>query len=245
MVNNSSLMAGILFFCMTVVHAEDMTHEFGGSVWLTTNYMFRGITNSDNNPAIQGEIDYSYTPLGFYVNVWASNIDYDDGDSTIEIDYGAGFTGEFNDGMGWDIGALYYSYPGSDREPDIDYFEVYAGLNYSFSQILLMPVVGATAWYSPEFSGEDGDAVYIEGNIDMSLPYHFTLNGHVGYQYVDGDQTSGPAGFDYIDYAVGLSREVLGFGFDLTFSNTSDQADACGATSACDGKLVFTVSRSF
>lgn len=244
-VNKLTLIVSILFLCMTMVHAEDVIHEFGGSIWLTTNYMFRGITNTDNNPAIQGEVDYSYYPVGFNAYIWASNIDFDDGDSTIEIEYGAGFSGETNNGIGWDIGAIYYSYPGSDREPDIDYFEVYGGPSYTFSHIPLTPTVSATAWYSPDFFGEDGDAVYIEGNIDLSLPYHFTLNGHIGYQDVDGDQTSGPSGFNYMDYAIGLSKEVLGFGFDLNYTNTSDQADACGNTSACDGKVVFTVSRSF
>lgn len=224
--------------------AQESEHEFGGTIWLTTNYMFRGITNSDNDPAIQGELDYSYTSLGFYAFVWGSNIDFDD-DSHVEIDYGAGFSNAFDNELEWDVGLIYYSYPDSSIEPDYDYFESYAGITYTFENMPLKPTVGGTFWYTPQFFGEDGDATYFEGNLSLHLPHDFVFSIHAGYQNVDGDKTSGSSGFDYVDFLIDLSKEIVGFNANLSFANTIDQTDACGDTSACEGRVFFTLSRNF
>lgn len=235
----------VLLVAPSFVIAQETDHEFGGTFWLTTNYMYRGITNSDNDPVIQAELDYGYTPLGFYAFVWGTNIDFDDGDSHVEIDYGAGFSGAFDNDLEWDLGLVYYHYPDSDIEPDYDYFEAYAGLTYTFENVPLSPTLGGLFWYTPEFFAEDGDASYIEGNLSLNLPYDFALSLHAGYQNVDGDKTSGPNGFDYADYLIGLSKEIIGFNIDLNFTNTIDQTDACGDTNACDGTVFFTLSKDF
>lgn len=109
----------------------------------------------------------------------------------------------------------------------------------------LTPTIGTKFWYSPDFFGEDGDATYIEGNLSLNLPHDFVLSIHAGYQNVDGDKTSGPNGFDYADYLIGLSKEVMGFNADLSYTSTIDQTDACGDTNACDDTVFFTLSRDF
>ena len=55
--------------------AADIT----GNVGLTTDYVFRGISQTDEKPAIQGGLDYAHSS-GAYAGVWASNVDFNDGD---------------------------------------------------------------------------------------------------------------------------------------------------------------------
>jgi uncharacterized protein (TIGR02001 family) len=239
------LVFSIFLLMFTNVSSNESNHEFGGTLWLTSNYMYRGISNTDNNPAIQLELDYSYTPIGFYAYVWGSNIDFNDGESDYEIDYGIGFAGAFNNDVGWDVGIVYYSYPDSSIKPEYDYFDAYAGISYTYESILLKPTIGTTFWYSPEYFGEDDAATYIEANLNLTLPHDVSLSLHAGYQDVSGNKTSGPAGYDFADYSIGLAKNIIGIDMDLTYSNTIDQTDACGNTDICDGTITFTASRSF
>lgn len=223
-----------------VASAEDSPHEFSANVALSTDYLFRGISQTDGNPAISGGFDYSYTPFGFYAGVWASNVDFSSfgDDDNIEIDYYGGFAGEFTNvlpGVSWDIGGLYYQYPADDG--DDDYFEVYGSLGYTFD-VQFEPTIGVFGAYSPDFFAETGDAVYINPTLDLSLPMGFGLAFGYGYQDVDDIG-------DYSHYSVGLSKDLSIFTFDVTYSATSDEDDFCGGADVCDDTVVFSISSSF
>ena len=91
--------------------------------------------------------------------------------------------------------------------------------------------------YSPEYFGETGDAVYYAANVDVPLPYDFSLAGHTGYQTID-------EGEDYFDWSVGLEYSIYGFDLALTYSDTDlDEPEECA--DGCSGRVVFGVSRSF
>ncbi|MDQ7072995.1 MAG: TorF family putative porin [Gammaproteobacteria bacterium] len=79
------------------------------SVALSTDYVWRGYSQTDNDPAISGSFDYAHAS-GFYAGTWASNVSFAT-DTDIEIDVYAGFGGELDNGLGWDIGWLRYIYP--------------------------------------------------------------------------------------------------------------------------------------
>ncbi len=98
--------------------AQDKKLTLSGTAALTTDYIFRGVSNTDENPAVQASFDAAYGM--FYAGVWGSNTDFGDG---IEIDYYAGIKptwGKFT----FDIAGLYYTYPGFNS---IDYFEAEDG----------------------------------------------------------------------------------------------------------------------
>jgi uncharacterized protein (TIGR02001 family) len=78
--------------------------NFGASVTLTTDYVFRGVSQTDENPAIQGSFDYKH-PVSAYLGVWASNVDESISKGNIEIDYYAGFTRELFKGFSFDVSA--------------------------------------------------------------------------------------------------------------------------------------------
>ncbi len=228
--------------------AEDAEspHNVTGTLAITNDYVFRGISQTSEDPAIQGSFDYAYEPFGFYAGVWASNLDFNTAvgqtdDAAIEIDYYGGFKGTFANDIGWDVGFVYYSYPSQDEDDilgvDYDYVEAKGALSYTFSDMALSPTVGASFYYSPEYFGDTGDAIYVGGTLNLALPQEFALGFAVGYQDIDvGD-------IDYVHWSVGLSRTVMGIGLSLAYQDAEE--DACGGGDICDGRVVFTASVGF
>ncbi len=233
------LVAGAMALAASTSMAEDSPHEFSANVALSTDYLFRGISQTDGNPAISGGFDYSYNPIGFYAGIWGSNVDFSSfgDDDNIEIDYYGGFSGDLAaTGIGWDVGGLFYDYPGDDG--DDEYFEAYGSLEYTFEGVSFEPSVGIYIAYSPDFFAETGDAIYVNPSLDLSLPMGFGLS--FGYGYQDVDDLG-----DYSHFSVSLSREVGIFEFDLNYDTKHDEDDFCGGADVCDDTLVFTISSSF
>jgi len=235
--------------CGAAYAAENSPHAVSANVALTTDYIYRGISQTSEDPAIQGGFDYSYAPFGFYLGIWASSLEFNAGSSdaaSIEIDWYGGFAGAFSNGISWDIGGLYYSYPDQDEDDspagDYDFVEAYGSLGYSFAEVTFEPSVTGMLAYSPDFYGEDGDGIYLKGTLELSLPHDIGLAFDLAYQDVDGNKTSGPDGFDYTHWRVGLSKEFAGLGLDVSYYDSSD-SDDCGGN-LCDGRVVFTLSAS-
>jgi uncharacterized protein (TIGR02001 family) len=197
--------------------------EFSGNIAITSNYVFRGFTQADGAPAVQGGFDWASD--SFYVGVWGSGVDFGDGTST-EVDIYAGFTptvGAFD----LDLGVIYYLYPDAPDEPEQNFIELYAGA----STTLGIFDVGASYAYSPEFYGETGAAGYLAGSIGTALGENFGIDATLGYSdsYDDGFES-------YTDYSVGLTTSV-GEYVDLDFRFIATDLDDL------DEAFVITVSR--
>ncbi|MCK4744432.1 MAG: TorF family putative porin [Sulfuriflexus sp.] len=209
---------------------------FSGNVALTTDYVYRGISQTDEGAAIQGGFDLEHDS-GFYAGVWASNLDFGD-DADIEIDYYAGIGGEFSNKIGWDVGAIYYSYPDSDAadDGDYDFTEVYGSLSYDFGPAA---VTGGLA-YSSDFFGSTGDSLYTSIDVDVPLPNDFSLGLHYGNQDIDDVD-------DYNDWKIGVSKSYGGFDFALDYTDTDIDGDDAGAAATdklSDDRFIFTISKS-
>ena len=109
-----------------------------GSAWLTTDYMFRSVSNTSQNPAAQVEFDLTYGI--FYGYVWGSNTDFGE---NIELDYGLGITPKWGP-ITFNFAGLYYSYPGANDE--IDYFEALGGASWTTGAWTL----GVKDYWSPD-----------------------------------------------------------------------------------------------
>ena len=106
--------------------------EISGNVALTSDYRFRGISQSDEDIAVQGGFDVGFEP-GFYIGTWGSSVDFDDSGNlgSLELDYYAGWAGNIGDSdVGIDVGYIYYDYPGDDGDSEGDYQEFYVGLSW-------------------------------------------------------------------------------------------------------------------
>ena len=207
--------------------------EISGNVALATDYMFRGVSQTDNQMALQGGFDFSHDS-GFYAGTWASNVapSFFEGptDPQIEWDLYAGFSGEIDD-LGYDFGVIRYGYPSAS---DADTTEIYGSLSYSYftaglaySDELNFVGVAESAWYFNLGAEFEMDSVTLAGSVGLS----------------DGDAYSSTnLGTSYVDYSLGISTEVAGVGLDLSYIGTNDDGETIFGDVASD-RVVFTVSK--
>ncbi len=255
---------------------DDMGVSVSGNVAIVSDYRFRGIGLSNGEIAVQGGIDLA-TDVGFYLGTWGSSlgvgdrsVDLDDGTGDIlpydvgtyggtEIDIYAGWSGDVTEGVGVDVGAIYYLYPDATNidatftapvltdypvfdgydSYDTDYFEFYASVS---------PTVGPAALtfgvaYAPKqdsLGGDDNLYVYADAGVDIpGTP--ISLSGHVGY--TDGYLTFTSDG-NAIDYSIGASVTVLG-GLSLGVAYVGVEDDGLDIDGVTDDKVVGTLGFSF
>ena len=185
-------------------------HTFTGNVGLFSQYVFRGLSQTNEDPAVQGGLDYSHSS-GLYAGTWASNISWlkDSGlynSSSMEWDFYGGFKGTFGSSdFTYDVGFLYYYYPG-DVAPGFikaDTQELYGALGWK--------------WLSAKYSYSIDDTFGVP-NSDGSWYLDFsaavpvadtglTVNAHYGIQKFDGSTNgvSNDDAFSYDDWKLGVS----------------------------------------
>ena len=233
--------------------------EISANVTLASDYIFRGVSQTDNQMALQGGFDYAWD-MGFYVGTWASNVDSDffngkGSDPQIEVDLYVGYAGEFK-GFGYDVGYLRYEYPGFG---DADTNEVYVNGSYSTD----FGDFGVSVNYSDELSflPSDQSAWYVAASYDRTLPwYEIGLSLHVGQSFGDAfdvgasNVVKGQSGLSdsYTDWSVGISKSWMGADYALTYTDLTDlkSESALGLKTKCkedfcDSKVVASISKSF
>ncbi|OZA26837.1 MAG: hypothetical protein B7X93_10280 [Hydrogenophilales bacterium 17-61-9] len=225
------------------VAAETSAHEVTGNVSLNTDYRYRGVSQTFKGPAIQGGFDYAHSS-GAYLGAWASNVDSEFlNGANVELDVYGGYSGTVSDDLSYNVGGLYYYYPGQFSGTDkINTFEVYAGGTWKWLNVKYSHA-------TTKFFGVDDskNAYYLEANVTVPLPMDIDLGLHVGHQEVKGAN-----GFDYNDWKVGLSKEIGGFNVGLAYVDT-DFNKADGSFTRSDGKtrnlagatVVLSVGKSF
>jgi uncharacterized protein (TIGR02001 family) len=237
-----TLIASALLASSTAVMAE-----ISGNVALTNDYRFRGISQTDGDAAIQGGFDYAHDS-GLYLGVWGSNVSFLGGGS-VELDYYGGYAGDLTDAIGFDVGAIYYDYPGDEASGvDLEFWEVYGGLSGDLGQVSL----SGTISYTSDYFAETGDAVYYDLGAELPLPAGFTLAAHYGYQTIDdGEAPPKGKGFfntnedSYSDWSVGVSKSYWGVDFNMSYVDTDlSDTDCFSTANVCDGVLVFSVGKS-
>lgn len=176
-----------------------------GNVSLVTDYRFRGLSQTNGDPAIQGGITATHSS-GFYVGGWSSSIsDAAFGIGDQELDVFGGWSGEVTSGVTLDAGLLYYVYPGAPKGVNSDYLEPYASVSGEVGPAKVKVGV-AYAWDQSALGDEDN--LYLYSNVDFAIPNTpVTLSGHVGY--VDGFQAISADGNTF-DWSVGASATVFG-----------------------------------
>jgi uncharacterized protein (TIGR02001 family) len=215
----------------------------------TTDYIFRGISNTDENPAVQPEFDLTYGI--FYAYIWGSNINFGtDGQNLgdIEIDYGIGVTPKWGN-VTFNIAGLYYTYPGWCEGPcglpENDYFELKTAATWTSGKWTL----GIGNWWSPNFAAESGTGDAVEGSVGYAFSnklFNFfspSISGLVGYQTVE----------DYGDYTYWNAGLTLGFmehwSADVRYWDTDASTTVCQLyaffTENCDARVVGSVKAVF
>lgn len=221
-----------------IAEEEEPVHSLTGNVGVVSDYRFRGISQTDRDPAIQGGADYTYNPASIYVGTWLSNIDKSGfANGPFEWDVYGGWRPTFGD-FTLDAGVLYYVYPKADV--DLDTLEFKLGGTYDFG----VAAVSLTGYYSDDWYnlGEEWRA---EAGVSIPLPADFAIVAKFGYNDIDTPFPSGTS--DYKDWSIGLTYAVGGATLSLTYIDTSGlKADTdCGAPFKCDATVVGSVLLSF
>jgi len=226
-----SVLSGAAFAGQDVIPGE-----FSTTIGFVSEYSFRGIAQSDEGPAMQGSIDWTHES-GLYAGVWGSNVEFND--ASIETDFYAGYTGEVS-AITYDIGLIYYAYPGADNDLNYDFVEGALAVGHDYGPL----AVSASVNYSPEFFADSGDATYVAGYVDVPLPFmpfETTLNASVGHQWIDDNSAYGVE--DYVDYGIGLTANVEGFAVGLRYIGTDlDEPSECA--DGCDDRVIVSISKS-
>lgn len=185
----------LLLAAATPAFAEDETAPpkaitVTGGVTLISDYRFRGLTQTNGDPALQATVNINHSS-GFYVGTWVSSIDGGlDGSTPLltgygdaEVDLYAGYTKTFDNGLGVDVGLLYYFYPGGASGFNTDFFEPYGSVSYTIGP------VGTKVGFNYAWGGQDGlnftpgsdDSIYVYGEASIGIPKTpITLKGHLG-----------------------------------------------------------------
>jgi uncharacterized protein (TIGR02001 family) len=248
-----SLIATSIALTMPLAANVAQAFETSANVTLATDYKFRGISQTDTSPAVQGGFDIAFD-TGIYAGIWGSNVDFA---KSMELDYYVGFAADLNDTVSYDVGFVYYDYPGTpdtDRtwmggseSVEDDYAEIYASVS-AFDATLGFA-------YSDDYYLETGEFYYVYLDYGFELPAGFSVGLHYGYndfEYADDDSDAKDAasafltdGEDsYSDYSITLGKSWQGLDFALSWIDTDLDDDECFDTSWCDSSVVFSVSKS-
>lgn len=216
-----------------------------GNLSITSQYVFRGTTQTNEKPALQGGFDLTHDN-GLYAGVWMSNVSWISdanpaASASLEADLYAGWKPALTDWLAGDIGVLHYAYPGSypagSTTPDTT--EIYAGLDAKWIAFKYSYSLGNT------FGNADTRG---SSYADLSLTHELFagLNGiaHIGRQRYTGPNASA---LSYTDWKLGVTRDFSGYvvGLAYTDSNASDAGYIIKGKNIGRSQIVLSLNKSF
>jgi uncharacterized protein (TIGR02001 family) len=240
---------------------------FSATFAFTTDYSYRGISQTQRQVAAQAAFGYE-TPslavgqdaaLSAYVGAWGSSVYFlgldpntgalANNGTVAEVDLLAGFKLKaLSDKLTFDLGYIRYNYLGAPANLYYDFneFGLVAGYDFGVAQ------VSAAVRYSPNFFANSGNAWYKWGQVAVPLTFinfnenvTFKLFGTVGNQYVERFPFYGIGYDNYWDWQVGLTVNVYGFDLTIAYVDTNLDVPNCGNTMNCEARAIFTLSKSF
>jgi uncharacterized protein (TIGR02001 family) len=235
--------AGLWCLSTAVAGAQEQEqkpeHEVSFNAALTSDYRYRGLSQTRLDPAVQGGADYVHNPTGLYVGTWLSSIKWTKdlgGSGNVEWDVYAGKRGNLNADITYDIGGLYYFYPDNGLNPNANTFELYGQLGFGPGYVK----------YSRSLTNLFGTADskgsnYLDVGANLDVSGGFVLNLHVGRQELRHNGS-----LSYTDYKVGLTKDLGICSVSLAYVKASTSAylspsgENLGKSAA-----VFSVSKTF
>lgn len=220
----------LLALALVAAAAPVSATSLSSSFTLASDYLFDGVSQTQNDPALQASLDWSHDS-GFFLGTWASNVDFAPGDpANVEIDFYGGYATEYDSGWGWTTGVYHYSYTGAPSS--YDYTEFSAGLTFPTTTTL-------QAWVTDD-DALGGEAWRVKAKHSFALPNDFSLDLEATRTEYDGTLLD-----DYTHGQIGVSREFGAFNAYLGYSDTNladDSRVAGNGDSVADGRLVFLLS---
>lgn len=234
-------------FAGAALAEETSPHTFTANVGVTSDYIFRGISQTAGKPALQGGVDYAHAS-GFYLGAWGSTIkwveNFQDRSVPVEIDLYGGYKNTFGGGdWNYDLGFIAYNYPGSKDTPanvsaKADTQEIYAAIGWKFLTAKYSYVTSShfIGWYGGVNGGDTSKGTrgsdYLELNAAYDLGNGWGVTGHIGKQRVKNFVSVGNFKANYIDWKLGVTKDV-GFGVvGLAYTDTDTKGGCSSDPSA-------------
>lgn len=229
------LTAAILTAYVLPAYAQDST-MFSGDVGIVSDYSNRGISRSDEGPALQGRLQLNH-PSGVYAGVGASTVDMSsDSDANIEGILFGGITGNY-DGIDYNAKVTYTAYPGGDND-DLDYFEFAATGGYDFDVFY-----ASLTWaVSPDYINSSGLSFYYSGDVRVPITDAFSAKGHLGFAFIDDESNYAE---DYMDWALGLWYNYAPWDVDVGLQYVDTDLDDNECVESCGSRIILGVSKDF
>lgn len=218
---------------------EESAWSVEGNVAAMSDYVWRGVSQTMEDPAAQAELTLSHES-GFYVGAFLSTVDFtgpddeEDGMNT-EVNLWAGYTHELSDTVSLDVFYIRYLYPGVNEGFEIDFNEVTASLGFGGNYT-------ASVTYSDDAMKLGGSSLYYTLGGEWELESGFTVAAGVGYYDLED-----AIGESYTDYNVSIGKSFGPMDVSLWYTNTSGFNEILGENlgSAADGRVGATLSVNF
>ena len=224
---------------------------FSASATLTSDYVFRGVSQSQEDWALQGELSFEHES-GFYGGLWGSSVDFvaddasylDEDGANLELDAYVGYSTELADKWVGDVQFLHYFYPGANAGVNYDYNELIGSVSYD-------EMITATIGYSNDIYNFGDDGLYVGLSGSYGLPWwDLSLNGEVGHNSIgsggyevfdSNDNVIGVEDLNYMHNSIGVSKEFGPVSTSLTWADTDNTATNFYGELA-DPRLYFSVT---
>lgn len=206
--------------------------DLSANAAVTSNYIWRGITQTNDQAAGQGGIDWG-NDSGLYAGTWVSNVAFGNvNGGGYEMDVYAGFGGEAGD-LGYDLGVISYQYPVA---PNTNFTEVYASGTFSLVTVGVAYTVDAGS-ANKDAPFDSGD-LYVNGSVDFSAAKS-DISIYAGSYAFDADGKPGVGDANYIHYGASVSKDGFTFAVD---KNDVDSNNFFAAGDGSSDNVRFTAS---
>lgn len=239
------LASSMLFSAVNASAADPIT--VSGSAAFTSDYLFRGVSQTSNNAAVQGAMTFTHES-GAYFSLWGSSIA--SGAGGLELDTLLGYSGKAGE-VAYDVGVMRYNYPGlndNNAAFEADYNEVYASVSTMGAK------VGFN--YSPDYFLESDKFMYLYASYGTEVA-GVGLSASLGMNKFDSADMmtqalglTGNTDDSYMDYKVAASKTVGGVAIEGAYIGSDIDSKYCLNTNLtenglCEGRFVLTVSKGF
>ncbi len=232
-VNKTSLAKSIGLGLMIMGSAQ-ASAEVSANVSLVSDYVFRGISQTQSDMTIQGGFDWSHES-GFYVGTWASGVDFvdqgpDDG-ADLELDLYVGYGGSINDDFSYDVSYVQFYYPGTVRGANYNYGEFLGSLGYR-------DFLNFTLGYSNDVFNSDETGLYYEVSAGADFTDDgWSWNAAVGHYDLDDIDAS------YTHYSLGVAKAFEKATLALTYHDSNGEEEF--GRGIAEDRIVFSISTEF
>jgi uncharacterized protein (TIGR02001 family) len=217
---------------------------FSGSLTLTSDYRFRGVSQNAGQIAPQGELDWSGVH-GWSAGAFLSKVDFQDHeDTSLELDVFGGKHFDLDDDTGLDLTAYYYGYPDHHPRTGSPRYSTFEA-NLKLSRQWGAATLNAGASWSPNFLG-NGEAWDLETGVSYGATFWLSLVGHLGCQWERRWNGLAESGFPYVYGDIGLTATHKTWTLDLRYATTTLSRAECALTEGgrnwCEGGFILTLS---